>query len=95
MLRNYQIEIKNKVQNTEFRKNVLQMPTGSGKTYTFIEIAKDHFAETTERVLILVHRTELLEQARKSLGEKCFLINAGVKNIPHDYDYYIGMVELP
>jgi len=93
MLRNYQIEIKNKVQNTEFRKNVLQMPTGSGKTYTFIEIAKDHFAETTQRILILVHRTELLEQARKSLGERCFLISSGVKNIPHDYDYYIGMVE--
>lgn len=93
MLRNYQIEIKNKVQNTEFRKNILQMPTGSGKTFTFIEIAKDHFAETTERILILVHRTELLEQARRSLGERCFLLNAGVKNIPHDYDYYIGMVE--
>ena len=93
MLRNYQIEIKNKVQNTEFRKNILQMPTGSGKTFTFIEIAKDHFAETTERVLILVHRTELLEQAVKSLGEKCFLISAGIKNIPHNYDYYIGMVE--
>lgn len=93
MLRNYQIEIKNKVQNIEFRKNILQMPTGSGKTFTFIEIAKDHFTETTERILILVHRTELLEQARKSLGEKCFIISAGVKTIPHNFDYYIGMIE--
>ena len=55
------------------------MPTGSGKTVTFIEIAKDHFAETTQRVLMLVHRTELLQQAQKSLGERVFLISAGVK----------------
>lgn len=93
MLRNYQIEAKNAIQNTEKRKSILQMPTGSGKTVTFIEIAKDHFAETTERVLILVHRTELLNQAQKTLGEQCFLISAGIKNIPHNFNYYIGMVE--
>jgi len=93
MLRNYQIEAKNAIQNTEKRKVILQMPTGSGKTVTFIEIAKDHFAETTQRVLMLVHRTELLQQAQKSLGERVFLISAGVKNIPANYDYYIGMVE--
>jgi superfamily II DNA or RNA helicase len=93
MLRNYQLKAKNEVHNEIARKMILQMPTGSGKTVTFIEIAKDHFAETTERILILVHRTELLDQAKKTLGEKCFLINAGVKNIPANYDYYIGMVE--
>lgn len=93
MLRNYQKDIKNKIQASESPKMCLQMPTGSGKTVTFIEIAKDFFAETTERVLILVHRVELMEQAKKTLGEKCYLIAAGVKTIPANYDYYIGMVE--
>jgi superfamily II DNA or RNA helicase len=69
------------------------MPTGSGKTFTFCQIAKDFFIENIQKVLILVHRTELLEQAQQSLGEKCFRIEKGINQIPTDFDYYVGMVE--
>jgi superfamily II DNA or RNA helicase len=72
---------------------MLQLPTGAGKTYTFCELAKRYFVEHVQKVLIVVHRQELLQQAYNSLGEKCFKIEKGVKVIPHDYDYYVAMVE--
>lgn len=71
----------------------LCMPTGSGKTYTFTEYAKEYYATYAMPVLILVHRFELLNQAKNSLGEKCFIINSKAKYIPNDYAYYVGMVE--
>lgn len=91
-LRPYQNQAIEKIENIT-GNCCLQMPTGSGKTFTFCELAKRHFAEKVEKVLIIVHRTELFNQAFESLGEKCFKIEKGVKTIPHDYDYYIAMVE--
>lgn len=92
MLRDYQIEAINKIEAIN-GNCCLQMATGSGKTFTFCELAKRHFTEKVEKVLIVVHRTELLNQAYKSLGERCFRIEKGVKVIPHDFDYYVAMVE--
>jgi superfamily II DNA or RNA helicase len=92
MLRNYQIQAVRQIESIQGNV-MLQMPTGSGKTYTFCEIAKRHFTENIQKVLIVVHRQELLQQAYKSLGERCFKIEKGVKAIPHDYDYYVAMVE--
>ena len=92
MLRDYQKKAIEAIENTE-GNCCLQMATGSGKTFTFCELAKRHFAEHVEKVLIVVHRTELLNQAYNSLGERCFRIEAGIKNIPHDFDYYVAMVE--
>jgi superfamily II DNA or RNA helicase len=92
MLRDYQKKAIEAIEKTD-GDCCLQMPTGSGKTFTFCELAKRHFTENVEKVLIVVHRTELLNQAYKSLGERCFKIEKGVKNIPHDYDYYVAMVE--
>jgi len=93
MLRDYQIKAVAEIENCEQKNVLLQMPTGAGKTYTFCEIAKRYFIENVKKVLILVHRSELLEQAKKSLGEKTFAIEKGVKVIPGDFDYYVGMVE--
>jgi superfamily II DNA or RNA helicase len=93
MLRDYQIQAVNDIENCEEKNILLQMPTGAGKTFTFCEIAKRFFIENIEKVLILVHRSELLEQAKKSLGERVFSIEKGVKVIPTDFDYYVGMVE--
>ena len=93
MLREYQINAIQKIEASENKNIMLQMATGSGKTFTFCEYAKRYFAENIKKVLILVHRTELLKQAYDSLGEKCFKIEAGVKKIPSNYDYYVGMVE--
>jgi superfamily II DNA or RNA helicase len=93
MLRNYQKNAIKAFETTEKKNVVLSMATGSGKTYTFCEIAKRFFIEKVERVLILVHREELLKQAVESLGERCFQIKQGVRHIPSDYYYYVGMVE--
>src|SRR5690606_5708736 len=61
--------------------------------FTFCELAKRHFAENVQKVLIVVHRQELLQQAYSSLGERCFKIEKGIKVIPHDFDFYVAMVE--
>lgn len=92
MLRNYQNRAINAIENT-VGNCMLQMPTGSGKTFTFCELAKRYFAENVKKVLIVVHRQELLKQAYESLGEKCFKIEKGIKVIPHDFDFYVAMVE--
>jgi superfamily II DNA or RNA helicase len=92
-LRDYQIQAINEFENCIEKNVLLQLPTGAGKTYTFCEIAKRFFISEIKKVLILVHRNELLTQAKNSLGERCFSISDGVKLIPNDFDYYVGMVE--
>jgi len=93
MLRKYQIDTIEAFEQSDEKNILLQMPTGAGKTFTFTEIAKRFFITEVKKVLIVVHRNELLTQAKNALGEKCFLIADGVKEIPHNYDYYVGMVE--
>jgi superfamily II DNA or RNA helicase len=92
MLRDYQKKAIEAIEATE-GDCCLHMATGSGKTFTFCELAKRHFTEKIEKVLIVVHRTELLNQAYNSLGERCFRIEKGAKVVPHDFDYYVAMVE--
>ena len=92
MLRDYQIDAVKQVEATQ-SDVMLQMPTGAGKTFTFCELAKRHHAEHLTRVLIVVHRQELLRQAHKALGETCFKIEKGIKTIPHNFDYYVAMIE--
>lgn len=93
MLRDYQMQSIQDIENCTEKNILLQLPTGAGKTFTFCEIAKRFFTSEVKKVLILVHRTELLNQAKNSLGERCFSISDGVKSIPSDFDYYVGMVE--
>lgn len=95
ILREYQYSAVKEVESTFNSSNraMLQLPTGAGKTVVFCEIAKRYFLSEVKKVLILVHRKELLEQASNSLGERCFKIKSGVKVIPKDFDYYVGMVE--
>lgn len=45
-----------------FRKQLIVLPTGGGKTIVFSALARD-FAERGERTLILAHRDELIDQA--------------------------------
>ena len=74
-LRDYQRENKQKIYDAwlRCRSVMLQMPTGTGKTKLFVSIIKDihHYSiEIKEpiRVLILVHRTELIDQIDEVLG---------------------------
>ncbi len=68
ILRPYQHDSINLVQSifrSGIKRVVLCLPTGSGKTIVFSQIAK--FAQSkNKRVLILAHRKELLKQANKT-----------------------------
>jgi superfamily II DNA or RNA helicase len=50
----------------EFRSTLLVIPTGTGKTRVFTEVAR-HWPG---KVLVLAHRDELLQQARGRLGKE-------------------------
>lgn len=93
MLRDYQIQAIKDIESSKEKNILLCMPTGSGKTFTFTEVAKRYYTEHIKRVLIIVHRVELLNQAYMALGEDCFKIEAGAKQIPSNFNYYVGMVE--
>ena len=64
-LRPYQAEAKQSIfdeWNKGVLKTLLVLPTGCGKTIVFAKIAEE-CVKSGERVLILAHRGELLEQA--------------------------------
>lgn len=67
-LRPYQISAIEAVdlELAEHRSTLLVLPTGCGKTVVFAELARREVA-AGGRVLVLAHRTELLEQAAKKL----------------------------
>ena len=74
-LRDYQQENKQKIYDAwgSTSSVMLQMPTGTGKTRLFVSIIKDLFNYSRQlksaiKVLILVHRTELIEQISDELG---------------------------
>lgn len=68
-LRPYQEEARSAVQHEweeGKKKTLLVLPTGCGKTIVFSKIIEDR-VKLGERVLILAHRSELLEQASDKL----------------------------
>lgn len=74
-LRPYQHENKERVYDAweTCQSVMLQMPTGTGKTRLFVSIIKDifHYSRDTKhayKVLILVHRKELVDQIDEELG---------------------------
>ncbi len=74
-LRDYQQENKQKIYEAwaHCQSVMLQMPTGTGKTRLFVSVIKDifhysSFHKTALKVLILVHRTELIDQIDEELG---------------------------
>jgi len=72
--RYYQIEAQDAIAKGwhEFLSQLLVLPTGTGKTIVFAKIAKA-FADSGQRVLILAHRDELLQQAADKLRQACGL----------------------
>ena len=73
-LRDYQQENKQKIYDAWGKTNsvMLQMPTGTGKTRLFVSIIKDifhygHDKKTSAKILIMVHRTELIDQIDQTL----------------------------
>ena len=76
-LRNYQQKNKEKVYDAwaKCRSVMLQMPTGTGKTRLFVSIVKDlhnwgRDNKQAVKILILAHRSELIDQISSNLGVK-------------------------
>lgn len=68
--RKYQLEAKQAIQKawaSGVLKTLLVLPTGTGKTIVFCKLAEDCVRDG-ERVLILAHRSELLDQAADKLS---------------------------
>ena len=71
-LRSYQRECIDRIydaHHTGTRRPAVVLPTGSGKTVIFSHMAAEHIAAFGTRVLILVHRDELADQALDKLRQ--------------------------
>lgn len=98
-LRPYQVESVEAVEHewSEGRqKTILVLPTGTGKTIVFSQIAKRR-VDAGERVLILAHRGELLEQARdklaRSTGLACAIEKAENTSVENFESVVVGSVQ--
>lgn len=98
-LRPYQEEAREKVQHEweEGRKRtLLVLPTGCGKTIVFSKIIEDR-VRLGERVLVIAHRSELLEQASDKLktatGLNTALEKAENTSIGSWYRVVVGSVQ--
>jgi len=89
-LRDYQSEILSKIEK-EFeskQSTMLQLATGGGKTICFAELTR-RFREKDKKVLILVHRKELITQTAdklSKLGVKCGYISS---EYHYQYGYFV------
>lgn len=81
---------------TKHRKIIVQLATGGGKTRIFSHITFKFNEKSSKKVLILVHRTELLQQTRRTLYDQYNIISqpitAETRHLP-DAPVYVGMVE--
>lgn len=77
------------------KRQVLCLPTGSGKTVIFSQMVYMSACKQTQ-TLVLTHRTELFEQTFKAIekhGVKINRIEASTKTIDPNGTVFVGMVE--
>jgi superfamily II DNA or RNA helicase len=98
-LRPYQLEAKEAIQaewTKGNKKTLLVLPTGTGKTIVFSKLAEDCVRDG-ERVLILAHRGELLDQAAdklaKSTGLGCAVEKAEQTCLDSWFRVVVGSVQ--
>lgn len=98
-LRPYQEEARQKVQEEweeGNKRTLLVLPTGTGKTIVFSKIIEDR-VKKGERVLVIAHRGELLEQASdklyKSTGLKTATEKAEQTSLGSFYRVVVGSVQ--
>ena len=93
-LRPYQERFINNISDKlrTHRKVVAQLATGGGKTVCFSAICDRFCAKSTQDILILVHREELLTQATKAINLPTQQVVAGMRTIP-PARVYVAMVE--
>ena len=96
-LRPYQEEAITAVESgwPEWKKQLLVLPTGTGKTICFSKIAQDRTDKG--RVLILAHRDELIEQARDKYhsltGDFAAKEKASESSLDSDLPVTVGSVQ--
>lgn len=95
----YQAEAKTAIQSewaSGRKKTLLVLPTGTGKTIVFSKLSEDCVRDG-ERVLILAHRGELLEQAAdkiaKTTGLRCAVEKAENTSLDSWYRVVVGSVQ--
>ena len=78
------------------RKTLLVLPTGTGKTIVFAAVAEDQ-VRRGDRVLVLAHRGELLEQAADKIGKVtglgCSVEKAEQSSLGEWYRVTVGSVQ--
>ena len=77
-LRPYQQQARDRIHaewDADHTRTLLVLPTGTGKTIVFASVAADQ-VRAGDRVLILAHRGELLEQAADKLQRSTGLVSA-------------------
>lgn len=77
-------------------RQMYYLPTGGGKTVIFSFVSKRFVKEYKKKVLIIVHRDELVGQTTKTLrkiGVTCESVVADKKKLQHVSDAYVAMVE--
>lgn len=98
-LRPYQIQAQNAILqtwNTEIGKTLLVLPTGTGKTIVFANVIAERVRQG-DRVLVLAHREELLNQAadklERAVGLGCALEKAQSSCLDSWYNVVVGSVQ--
>ncbi len=98
-LRPYQKQAKEAIQaewHKGIRKTLLVLPTGTGKTIVFSKLIEDQVRDG-ERVLVLAHRGELLDQAADKLAQStglgCAVEKAEESCLDSWYRVVVGSVQ--
>ncbi|MGM9702069.1 MAG: DEAD/DEAH box helicase [Prevotella sp.] len=87
MLRDYQIEICERVREAfkKHRSVMMQMPTGTGKTVVLAELVRQFLHDNTNRTVVIVaHRRELVEQIQQTLIKVLSFENSPVPSYPKE-----------
>ena len=93
-LRNHQIECVEHIEVDEYGCELVQAPTGAGKTVIFVKLAHDRL-ERGERTLILVHREHLIQQVFEAFGEFLPEDEVGiVRGKSRDWDYPVVVASI-
>lgn len=98
-LRPYQSEARAAIEaewSKGIKRTLLVLPTGTGKTIVFAKVIEDCVRQG-KRVLVMAHRSELLEQAAdklsKATGLKCAVEKAQETSLNSFYRVVVGSVQ--